>query len=107
MLWGVTLTAETEKTGQNEDDQVDEDVRGEEREEERTSLVGTQGFQPLSPASNSLIQVIKSLTRVKDAEEIRPTEQYPNAKWTRGAPTPEEVTLLVLSYDDYMDQIAA
>ncbi|MDB5350126.1 MAG: hypothetical protein JWN86_1373 [Planctomycetota bacterium] len=87
-----------------------EDVRDERREgegEEEASLVGTHASDPSSPVCMKLNEVIRSLTRVAEGEEIRPIEQVEGGRKTLRLPSPEQLTLMVLDYEDSMERLAA
>ena len=85
----------------------EQDERGEGEGEERTSLIGTQPSNPSRPAFMTLNEVIRSLTRVAEGEEIRPIEQIADGRRALRFPTPEQLTLLVLNYEDSMERLAA
>ena len=86
--------------------QVDGDLNNK-REEGEAPLVGTPPSILPFPVPLKLIEVIKSLNRVPEDQEIRPIEQVLNRKWKFGSPTPEEITLLVLSFEESMERLAA
>ena len=85
----------------------EQDERREGEGEEETSLVGTQPSNPSPPAFMTLNEVIRSLTRVAEGEEIRPIEQIEDGRRALSFPTPEQLTLLVLSYEDSIERLAA
>ena len=85
----------------------EQDERREGEGEEETSLVGTQPSNPSPPAFMTLNEVIRSLTRVAEGEEIRPIEQIEDGRRALSFPTPEQLTLLVLSYEDSIGRLAA
>ena len=87
--------------------QGEQDESREEEGDEKTSLVGTRPSNFSPPGYMRLNEVIRSLTRVAGGEEIRPIEQVGDRRRTFRFPTPEQLTLLVLNFEDSMERLAA
>ncbi len=70
-------------------------------------LVGTGSSSSPSPACDTLAETIRSLSRLPDGEEIRPMEAVSARQAHPRLYTPEEITRLVLSFEESIEQLAA
>lgn len=70
-------------------------------------LVGTGSSSCPPPPFDTLAETIRSLSRLPDGEEIRPMEAVPAGRDHPRLYTPEEVTRLVMSFEESMEQLAA
>jgi hypothetical protein len=84
----------------------DMDIQGEKEEEGEASLVGTRPFLTPPPVFKNHIQIIRSLSKVPEGEEIRPIEVLSIGRQLRLF-TPEAVTGLVMNFEDSMERLAA
>ena len=70
------------------------------------SLVGTKPSPSASPVSVKLVEAVRSLIRVPEGQEIRPAEVVSTGRRLRLF-TPEDVTRLVMDYEESMTRLAA
>ena len=82
------------------------DIQGEEEGEGGASLVGTEPSSAPYPVPVKLVEAIRSLIRVREGEEIRPAEVVSTGRRLRLF-TPEDVTKLVMDYEESMTRLAA
>ena len=82
------------------------EIEGEEEGEGKTSLVGTETSPAPHPICVKLVETIRSLIRVPAGDEIRPIEVMNDGKCLRLF-TPEDVTRLVVDYEESMTRLAA
>ena len=81
-------------------------IQWEEEGEGRASLVGTKPSPVPSQVFVEPVEVIRSLIRVPEGEEIRPAEVVSTGRRLRLF-TPDDVTRFVVDYDESMTRIAA
>ena len=82
------------------------DIQGEEEGEGGASLVGTETSPAPHPVCVKLVEAIRSLIRVPEGEEIRPVEVVSTGRRLRLF-TPEDVTRLVMDFEESMGRLAA
>jgi hypothetical protein len=70
-------------------------------------FVGTKPSTPPPPACIKLIEMIRSLNWVPEDEKTRPIEVVSAAQSHPRSYTPEEVTRMVLSFEESMERLAA
>ena len=81
-------------------------VQGQEEGEGEASLVGTETSPTPHPICVKLIEIIRSLIRAPEGEEIRPVEVLSTGRRLRLF-TPEDVSRLVMDFEESMERLAA
>jgi hypothetical protein len=90
------------KAGAMSVDEVHEEKKG----EGRASLVGTKTSLTPPPVFGDLIEIIRSLSKLPEGEEIRPIEVISIGRQLRLF-TPEDVTRLAMDFEESIKRLAA